>query len=160
MLYRKRDTGELRQKTELRNENPNMSLPREWNENVLEALGVDRVKSTFPPETGPMQIAIRDGAVQDSEGNWEVNWVVQDRFSDDETGTKAEKEAEWQIYLDNEAADVNRQIRDRLIGETDWWAMSDRTMTAEQTAYRQALRDISTHSNWPHLEISDWPTKP
>ena len=53
-----------------------------------------------------------------------------------------------------------RAERDRLIAQTDWWAGSDRTMTDAQTAYRQALRDITTHSNWPHLEDSDWPTKP
>jgi hypothetical protein len=33
-------------------------------------------------------------------------------------------------------------------------------MTAEQTAYRQALRDITTNSNWPNLTSSDWPVKP
>ena len=124
MLYRKRDTGELKQSMELIQDNPNMSLPRgEWNENVLDALGVDRVISTFPPEVGSMQIAVRDGAIKNSEGVWEVNWVIQDRFSDDENGTKAEKEAAWQEYLDNDAAEVNRQNRDRLMGETDWWAM-------------------------------------
>ena len=46
-----------------------------------------------------------------------------------------------------------------LLG-TDWWATSDRTMTTEQAAYRQALRDITNHSNWPNLSASDWPTKP
>ena len=30
----------------------------------------------------------------------------------------------------------------------------------EYQTYRQALRDITTHSNWPKLEDSDWPTKP
>ena len=80
------------------------------------------------------------------------------------------------INLDNESQDVNglaftvndgdvlsasaRSDRDKLLQKTDWWAMSDRTMTAEQTAYRQALRDISTHANWPNLADSDWPTKP
>jgi len=33
-------------------------------------------------------------------------------------------------------------------------------MSAEMTTYRQALRDITTHSNWPNLEEGDWPTKP
>ena len=28
-----------------------------------------------------------------------------------------------------------RYKRDNLLAETDWWATSDRTMTAEQTAY-------------------------
>ena len=53
-----------------------------------------------------------------------------------------------------------RAERDRLIAETDWWASSDHTMTSEQTAYRQALRDITTHANWPNLADSDWPIKP
>ena len=36
-----------------------------------------------------------------------------------------------------------REERNRRLAETDWWASSDLTMTAEQTAYRQALRDIT-----------------
>lgn len=51
-----------------------------------------------------------------------------------------------------------RYERDRLIEKTDVWALSDRTMTAEQTAYRQALRDITDQSGFP-LDIT-WPTKP
>lgn len=51
-----------------------------------------------------------------------------------------------------------RQVRDRLIAETDWWASSDLTMTAEQTAYRQALRDIT--DNCTSLDDVTWPTKP
>lgn len=53
-----------------------------------------------------------------------------------------------------------RAKRNDFLSATDWWATSDRTMTAEQTAYRQALRDITTHANWPNLADSDWPTKP
>ena len=48
--------------------------------------------------------------------------------------------------------------RDQLLAETDWWATSDQTMTAEQTAYRQALRDITDQAGFPH-DIT-WPTKP
>ena len=51
-----------------------------------------------------------------------------------------------------------RAKRDRLIAETDWWANSDRTMTAEQTAYRQALRDLPANTTDP--ENPAWPTKP
>ena len=50
-----------------------------------------------------------------------------------------------------------REQRDQLIAETDWWATSDRTMTAEQTAYRQALRDVPDQDGFPH--IITWPTK-
>jgi len=32
--------------------------------------------------------------------------------------------------------------RDRLIQQTDWWVLPDRTATPAQLAYRQALRDL------------------
>tara|TARA_R110000796_G_scaffold27696_1_gene76160 strand:- start:47 stop:256 length:210 start_codon:yes stop_codon:yes gene_type:complete len=51
-----------------------------------------------------------------------------------------------------------REYRDLLLAETDAWALSDRTMTAEQTAYRQALRDITGQAYFPVSLI--WPTKP
>ena len=51
-----------------------------------------------------------------------------------------------------------RGERDNLLRSTDEWALSDRTMTAEQVAYRQALRDIPTQSGFP-TDIT-WPTKP
>ena len=51
-----------------------------------------------------------------------------------------------------------REERNRLLAETDWWASSDLTMTAEQTAYRQALRDIT--DTYTSLEDVVWPTKP
>lgn len=51
-----------------------------------------------------------------------------------------------------------RQERNRRIAETDWWASSDLTMTADQTAYRQALRDIT--ATYTSLDDVVWPTKP
>ena len=51
-----------------------------------------------------------------------------------------------------------RQERNRLLAETDWWAMSDRTMTTEQTTYRQSLRDIT--DTYSSLDTVVWPTKP
>jgi hypothetical protein len=77
-------------------------------------------------------------------------------------------EEELEIQNSEEAAiDLNemkannlRLLRDGLLSETDWWASSDLTMSTEQTAYRQALRDITTHDNWPNLTNDDWPTKP
>ena len=51
-----------------------------------------------------------------------------------------------------------REVRNRKLAETDWWASSDLTMTAEQTAYRQALRDIT--DTYSSLDEVVWPTKP
>jgi len=51
-----------------------------------------------------------------------------------------------------------REERNRRLAETDWWAMSDRTMTSAQTTYRQALRDITDSAT--SLDDVTWPTKP
>ena len=75
----------------------------------------------------------------------------------------------WQPFVDpavreQERLDVmtadSRAKRDDLIAATDWWASSDLTMTEAQATYRQALRDITLHANWPELKASDWPTSP
>ena len=63
---------------------------------------------------------------------------------------------DWPIPTITEA-EVRRERND-LLASTDVWALSDRTMTAEQTAYRQALRDITDQDGFP-TDIT-WPTKP
>ena len=68
--------------------------------------------------------------------------------------------------VENKLAELNtaghlanlRDERDKRLSETDWWGMSDRTMTAEQTAYRQALRDLPGNTTDPANPT--WPTKP
>lgn len=51
-----------------------------------------------------------------------------------------------------------REERNTLLAETDWWAVSDRTMTQAEIDYRQALRDVPEQAGFPH-NIT-WPTKP
>tara|TARA_R100000951_G_scaffold85002_1_gene72721 strand:- start:506 stop:889 length:384 start_codon:yes stop_codon:yes gene_type:complete len=51
-----------------------------------------------------------------------------------------------------------RAERDTRLAATDWWASSDLTMSAERTAYRQALRDITDSAT--SLDDVTWPTKP
>mgnify|MGYP002697813613 FL=1 len=161
--FRNRTTGEIKTQGELRRDNPNMSMPRVWNSNVHDALNVDPVLPAPKPTEGigQYQFVARNGVVQDANDNWVEAWEIRDMFADIEGGqTKAEQEAEYQTQLDTNAARSNRSQRDHLLEETDWWAVSDRTMTSAQTTYRAALRDLPTHSNWPHLEDDDWPTKP
>ena len=83
-----------------------------------------------------------------------------------ETLTDSEKTAA-QTARNNRIAEDNRAFRDRLLAESDWMANSDVTMTDEWKTYRQALRDITKHSNWPNLkaggpgtEETDWPVQP
>lgn len=57
-----------------------------------------------------------------------------------------------------------REMRAAMLTETDWTQLSDNGLTEEQKAswrtYRQKLRDLSDHVNWPQLEVFDWPNKP
>jgi hypothetical protein len=87
-----------------------------------------------------------DAIAYDSNGNT-VSW---------DASEVATKEAE---LLTAFKLNQLRTERNRLIAETDWWGASDTpTMTSAQTAYRQALRDITdTYSN---LDDVVWPTKP
>ena len=63
-------------------------------------------------------------------------------------------------------ADVNteanmmalRAERNQRLANTDWWASSDLTMTEAQTAYRQALRDIT--ETYSSLDDVVWPEEP
>jgi hypothetical protein len=107
---------------------------------------------------------VRDGVEQNANGDWVERYVARDMFADTTedgvTTTKAEHEAAYQATLDAAKATANRATRDTKLAETDFYALSDVTMSAEMTTYRQALRDITSHANWPNLEEADWPTKP
>ena len=59
---------------------------------------------------------------------------------------------------DSVAMTALRAERDRLLAETDWWVLPDRTASAEQLAYRQALRDLPATTSDPADPV--WPTKP
>lgn len=163
--YRERTTGEVKTQGEWRSHFSNWSLPRVWKTATLDGLNLDPVLKSPKPDAGQYQTVVRNGVEQNSNDNWIEAWQIVDMFADttDEDGnvtTKEEHETAYQASLDNQAATTNRDKRTRLLSETDWTALSDITMTDEMTTYRQALRDITTHENWPYLSEDDWPTKP
>ena len=59
-----------------------------------------------------------------------------------------------------------RMLRNIHLSNTDWWGLSDRTMSEKQTAYRQALRDLPANSpnvafdNNGNLTNVSWPEVP
>ena len=162
--YRNRTTGEVKTQGQWRAANPNMSLPRVWKAATLDALNLDAVLRSPAATTGAYQNSVRDGVEQDSNGNWVEKYVARDMFADTTedgvTTTKAEHEAAYQATLDAAVAASNRTKRDGLLSDTDYFALTDVTMDAPMTTYRQALRDITAHENWPNLADDDWPTKP
>ena len=159
--YRERKTGEVKTQGEWRAAFKNMSLPKVWTSNVCDAMNIDPVLPSPAATTSAYQTSVRDGVEQDSKGNWVEKYVAKDMFADIEGGkTKSEQEKEYQATLDATTATNHRSTRNSKLAETDWTAMSDVTMADNMKTYRQALRDLPTHKNWPDLEDADWPTKP
>ena len=162
--YRVRASGELKSETDLRLENRNVSFPKVWNTSVFEALGIDPVFATpAPTPSGEFKIVSRNGAVQDSNGNWVQAWVEREMFTEytDEEGNVQTVSAQQTAYTtkrNNEKAVVERATRDNLLKETDHFALSDVTMTDAMRTYRQALRDVPQQSEFPNTIT--WPTKP
>lgn len=133
----------------LRQDNPTVSFPRSMTDDHLERWGVYRVtRGAKPSYNSRTQYLALDSQPTLSNGSWVLNYTATDKTSD-----------EIQAYDDN-AASENRAARDGLLAQTDFYALSDVTMSAAMTTYRQELRDITTHANWPNLADDDWPTKP
>lgn len=164
--YRLKSDGSVKSKDEVIALYPNTSIPKVWTDQVLEDLGIDVVFETPQPESSEAYKSyVRNGVEQDANDKWVQAWVERDMFADTTvdgvTTTKAEHEAAYQAGLDADAAQAVRLTRNNLLSETDFYALSDVTMTDAMTTYRQALRDITTNSNFPHnLTDDDWPTKP
>lgn len=60
--------------------------------------------------------------------------------------------------LNAERAAANREYRNQLLTASDWTQLPDAPVDREAwTTYRQALRDLPEHSNWPNLDADDWP---
>ena len=131
---------------DLRRDNPNTSFPKTIQPETMAAFNMYPVETGNAPaydaETHRIESSDQPVLVN---GKWEL------------TKTAVPLTAEQLQDRANDKAAETRQERNRLLAETDWWAVSDRTMTAEQTAYRQALRDITAQAGFPDVT---WPTKP
>ena len=133
----------------LRRDNPRVSFPRKISDEMLASYGVHDVKRLPSPEHdaethfveyGPVPV-LQDGA-----------WVYAPTVRE----LSVEQLAERSVSRAGEA----RVKRDGLLAATDYFALTDVTMDAAMTTYRQSLRDITAHENWPTLTDDDWPPKP
>ena len=170
---------------DLRKDHPNVSFPKNITQGIMQKYGMVGVLEGPKPTLGDYQTVQRnalptrpvigqyteDDAPDESmvgediiANYWMIEYTAVDMFADTTedgvTTTKAEHEAAYQATLDAKVAETNRKTRDDLLAETDYLALSDNTLSAEMTTYRQALRDITDHANWPNLEEADWPVKP
>ena len=80
--------------------------------------------------------------------------------SAEETARDVEEQTWRDGAFDRAIADL-RQRRTRLLSATDFYALSDVTMSEDMTTYRQALRDLpSGLSTVDNVDNVTWPTKP
>jgi len=166
--YRIRSTGEVKTQGQIRSMHPNVSLPKVWNSNVNETLGIDPVLASPKPDpSGDYKVVVRNGVEQDANGNWVYAWTENDMFQEytetDEDGVETtvtvQAQIDAKVAADNAAlASTERATRDDLLKATDHYGLSDVTMTEAMTAYRQALRDVPQQAGFP--QTITWPTKP
>jgi hypothetical protein len=183
MLFVDLATEQPKTKVQLIQENKRMSLPAAWTDATLEALNVARVTAVPAPTVGEFEVAVKDG-VEQVDGEWREKWATQDMFTEytypryldadgnevasadsegydrTETATKTVQDQKDEKRANDNAAlaATAREKRDALLKETDHYGLSDMTMSAEMTTYRQALRDVPQQADFP--STINWPTKP
>ena len=88
--------------------------------------------------------------------NWNTVWDDTEKknqgltWEDDPTPTKSDAD---------KLADLRRE-RDWRLADTDYYALSDQTLSTDMKNYRQALRDITKTYSSIDAEGFAWPTKP
>ena len=146
---------------DLRKDNPNVSFPKNITQGVMQKYGMVSVHTVDDPEHDTLTHKVvqastptRESSGNDFDGNpiHTGRWIL--------TKTAVALTAEEIADRDASVATANRKTRNALLAETDYLALTDVTLDAITTTYRQALRDITDHANWPHLEEGDWPVKP
>ncbi len=82
-------------------------------------------------------------------------------FTAEEEAQRDQEEANWEAGAFDRAIANLRQRRNSLLSATDFHALSDNTMSADMTTYRQELRDITEGlTTVEEVEAVDFPTKP
>ena len=130
----------------LKTENPNTGFPQVMSDALLAEYNIFKVIYNDPPEyDSNTQKVEMDTVPRLIDGSWQTSYnMVQ--LNEEEL---QEKQA------------GNRIMMQSLLDQTDHWALQDTPeMTAEQIAYRQAIRALDQHANWPYLEDADWPIRP
>jgi len=134
---------------DLRRDNPNTSFPKTVSAETMASYGMYPVGYEGAPDYDPMTHRLQHSNMPVlKDGAW--------------TLTKTVVALTEQQIADRDAAKSKevRAKRDTLLAGTDYFALTDVTMNAAMTTYRQALRDITDHVNFPHLAEGDWPVKP
>jgi hypothetical protein len=83
------------------------------------------------------------------------------QLSAQEEAQRDQEESDWEAGAFDRAIANLRQKRNNLLSATDFYALSDVTMSDEMKQYRQDLRDITEGlSTKEEVEAVEFPTKP
>ena len=83
------------------------------------------------------------------------------QFTAEEEAARDAEEKAWNDGAFDRAMANLRQDRNRLLAETDFYALSDVSMSDDMTKYRKDLRDITEGlSTVEDVNSVTWPTKP
>ena len=89
-----------------------------------------------------------------------VNGELSDMTADEISARQAE-EQEWNDSAFDRSMVQLRVKRNRLLEETDFYALSDVTMSSNMETYRQELRDITNGlTTADEVDAVTFPTKP
>ena len=82
-------------------------------------------------------------------------------FTAEEEATRDAEDKAWVDGAFDRAMEVLRDKRNTLLAETDYLALSDHTLSADMSAYRKNLRDITNGlTTVEDVNNVTWPTKP
>ena len=141
----------------IRFETKNVSFPADMSGVNVRPYGFAPFTYADPQEYNPQWQEAREQAPVEVDGVFVQQWEVVEKYTPEE---KEALIAEQTAKAATDAANFIRSERDYLLQQTDWMALSDNTLSPAWATYRQALRDITTHANFPHLQEADWPVRP
>ena len=89
-----------------------------------------------------------------------INGVKVQFTAEEETARDAEEKA-WSDAAPARALSTLRARRNRLLAETDFYALSDVTLSDDMKTYRKDLRDLPAGKDTVEkCKNATWPTKP
>ena len=125
---------------------------------VLTALGADVVFEGPQATGGTVYQYSQAQGVEQLDGKWYTKYILGPVFTDGET-TAAEQEVAYKASKDAEQAKSVRATRGEKLADSDWTQVADAPVDkAVWATYRQALRDITTQSEFPWTIT--WPDAP
>lgn len=131
---------------DLRKDFPRISFPRSINEFILAEFNVFPVQQTSKPNFDEMTQNVEEASPTYTNGAWTQTWVV--------TNKSSEEVAAYLAYKSKQM----RAMRNDLLSMSDWTQLDDASVDkAVWATYRQTLRDLPQHADWPNVSMPSAP---